>query len=101
MKHDPVAQVAVVDDGVLKLTGRIGYLNADGVLTIGRKELANGAVTRIDLAGLEAPDSATLALLLVWAAEAKRSKHPLIMSDAPEGLRALARLANAEVLLGF
>ena len=101
MKHDPVAQVAVVDDGVLKLSGRIGYPNADSGLTIGRKALANGAVTRINLAGLEAPDSATLAMLLVWAAEAKRSKHPLIMSDAPEGLRALARLANAEVLLGF
>lgn len=101
MKHDPAARIAVVDDGVLKLSGRIGYPNADSVLPIGRKSLANGVVTRIDLAGLEAPDSATLAMLLVWAAEAKRSEHPLTMSGAPEGLRALARLANVDVLLGF
>lgn len=100
MKHDPAAKVAVVD-GVLKLSGRIGYPNADSVLSSGRQSLANAAVTRIDLAGLQAPDSATLALLLVWAAEARRSKHPLVMSDPPEGLRALARLANAEALLGL
>ena len=101
MKRYPAAKVAVDDDGVLKLSGRIGYSNADGVLPIGRQALANAVVTRIDLAGLEAPDSATLALLLVWAAEARRSQHPLVMSDPPEGLRALARLANAEALLGF
>lgn len=101
MKQDPAAPVAIVDDGILKLSGRIGYPNADSVLPIGRKALANGVVTRIDLAGLEAPDSATLAMLLVWAAEARRSKHPLVMSGSPEGLRALAQLANVDALLGF
>ena len=74
MKHDPAARIAVVDDGVLKLSGRIGYPNADSVLPIGRKLLAHGGVTRIDLAGLEAPDSATLAMLLVWTAEARRER---------------------------
>ncbi len=101
MKREPAAHVAVVSDGVLKLRGRVGYPNADSVLPIGHKALADGKVSRIDLSGLEASDSATLAMLLAWAAEAERGKHRLVMSDPPEGLQALARLANAEALLGF
>lgn len=99
MNRDPAATVAVSHDGVLRLNGRIGYANAETLLPEGRKALADGTVTEVDLAGLEGSDSATLAMLLAWAAEAKRDKHRLVMSGAPEGLRALARLANAEGLL--
>lgn len=101
MKPDPAARVAVIDDGVLKLSGRIGYANADVLLPVGRKALSDGKVKRVDLSSLEGPDSATLGMLLVWAAEAKRLKQAVPMSGAPEGLRALARLANAEALLDF
>lgn len=99
MNRDSTARFAVSDDGILRLTGRIGYSNAAAMLPVGRKALANGNVTQLDLAGLKASDSATLAMLLAWAAEARRSKRRLVMSGAPGGLRALARLANAEELL--
>ncbi|MFZ2235669.1 MAG: STAS domain-containing protein [Dokdonella sp.] len=99
MNRDPAATVAVTDDGVLRLNGHIGYANADALLPVGRKALADGRVTQVDLAGLKSSDSATLAMLLAWAAEAARGKHRLVMSGAPDGLRALARLANVEALL--
>lgn len=99
MNRDNGARVAVSNDGVLRLTGRIGYANAGTLLPIGSKALADGKVTQVDLAGLEGSDSATLAMLLAWAAQAATGKRRLIMSGAPAGLRALARLANAEKLL--
>lgn len=101
MKQDPASKVAVTKDGVLRLSGRIGYSNADVLLPIGSKALSDGAVKRIDLSGLEGSDSATLAILLAWAAQSRRGKQVVPMSGAPEGLRALARLANAETLLGL
>lgn len=101
MNRDSAASVSVADDGTLRLTGRIGYANADALLPKGRDALASGKVTRIDLSGLQASDSATLALLLDWAAQAKRRNQLIAMTGAPEGLRALARLANAEALLNL
>ncbi len=99
MNRDAVATAVVSDDGVLRLNGRVGYANAETFLPVGRQALADRTVTQVDLAGLKGSDSATLAILLVWAAEAKRDKHRLTMLGAPEGLRALARLANVEALL--
>lgn len=101
MNRDLDANVTVGDDGVLRLSGHIGYANADTMLATGRKALADGKVTKVDLTGLKASDSATLAMLLAWTAEARRSEQQLVMSGAPEGLRALARLANAQALLDF
>lgn len=101
MNRDVAATVAVSDEGILRLTGHIGYANADAMLPVSRSALVDGKVTQVDLSGLKASDSATLALLLALAAEAQRGKHRLVMSGAPEGLRALARLANAEKLLQF
>lgn len=99
MDRDSTATVAVSDDGVLRLSGRIGYANAAALLQVGRKALAKDGVTRVDLSGLEQSDSATLAMLLAWSAEARRDKRQLLMSGAPEDLRALARLANTGKLL--
>ena len=99
MNRDSTATVAVSGDGVLRLNGRIGYPNAAALLSVGRKALADGTITSVDLAGLEGSDSATLAMLLAWSAEARCDQRHLVMSGAPEGLRALARLANAEKLL--
>lgn len=91
--------VSVDGEGVLRLVGHIGYANADVMLPRGRAALADGRVSRIDLSGLQAPDSATMAILLVWAAEASRSQRRLQISGIPDGLKALVRLCDAEALL--
>ena len=94
-----VGSVDVDADGVLRLVGHIGYANAGVMLPRGRAALADGRVSRVDLSALQAPDSATMAVLLVWAAEASRSKRTLRVTGMPDGLRALIRLCDAEALL--
>lgn len=52
-----------------------------------------------DLGDLSNSDSAGLAALVQWRAEAFRQGTPLRLVRAPEGLRALARLADLEAEL--
>lgn len=52
-----------------------------------------------DLGDLTNSDSAGLAALVQWRAEAFRQGTPLRLVRAPEGLRALARLADLEAEL--
>jgi ABC-type transporter Mla MlaB component len=46
-------------------------------------------------------DSATLGVLLIWAATAAVRRVHLGFANPPEGLKALARLCDAEPLLGL
>lgn len=93
------ASLVVDKDGVLRLNGRIGYPNAEQIYPLGSASLAKGGLSRIDLSALENADSATLAMLLAWVAEAGKSGRTLAITGAPDDLRALARLGNVESLL--
>jgi phospholipid transport system transporter-binding protein len=54
-----------------------------------------------DVGALEGVDSATLAVLLAWAARMQATGRGLRVVAAPAGLAALARLCGAEALLGL
>jgi phospholipid transport system transporter-binding protein len=85
----------------VSIEGEIGFANA--AEAVGRtSELfaGNGDVT-VDLAGLVRADSATLGVLLIWAATAAVRGVRLRFANAPDGLRALAHLCDAEPLLGL
>ena len=66
-------------------------------------ELLTGAASDIsvDVARLEAVDSATLAVLLAWSARAQEAGQRIRYTGIPDGLRALAHLCDAEPLLGI
>jgi ABC-type transporter Mla MlaB component len=51
--------------------------------------------------GIARADTATLGIVLLWAARAATRGVRLRFARAPDGLRALARLCDAEPLLGF
>jgi len=74
--------------GTLRVTGAITFANAARALNI-------------DLAALEDADSATLAVLIAWSAQARRRGAALRYQRAPQGLRNLARLCDVDALLGF
>jgi phospholipid transport system transporter-binding protein len=90
-----------IDAANVRINGEIGFANAsEGVAR--SPELFDGASdVTVDLGGLAHPDSATLGVLLIWAADAALRRVRLRFTRAPDGLRALAHLCDAEPLLGI
>ena len=87
--------------GTLRVSGAITFVNAARALQHTPQAPRGGATLNIDLGALEAPDSATLAVLIAWSARARGSGATLRYLRAPPGLRNLARLCDVETLLGF
>ena len=89
------------DAARVRVAGEIGFANAaDAVARTGELFTGNADVT-VDLAGLARSDSATLGVLLIWAATAAVRGVRLRFANAPPGLMALAHLCDAEPLLGI
>ena len=87
--------------GTLRVSGAISDANAARALTQVPQAPRAGATMDIDLAALENSDSATLALLIAWAAAVNKRGATLRYRRAPQGLRNLARLCNVDDLLGL
>ena len=94
--------MSVVTDqhGHLSITGDLTFDSVPAVY-----EQAQSVLTadsgNIDLMGVQAIDSAGLALLLEWQAGSKASGSSLTFSNAPSDLRRLAALSDATELLGL
>lgn len=86
--------------GTLRVSGAISFANAARALTQVPQAPRAGAM-EIDLSALENSDSATLAVLIAWAAAVKQRGATLRYRRAPQGLRNLARLCDVEGLLGL
>ena len=80
----------------LRASGAITFSDAARVLA-GLPEV-RGKVD-VDLAGLVDPDSATLAVLIAWAARARARGAELRYLEAPAALHNLARLSDLDSLL--
>jgi phospholipid transport system transporter-binding protein len=87
--------------GTLRVTGAISYANAARALEHVPVAPRAGAVLDIDLFALEKADSATLAVLIAWAAALKSRGATLRYLRAPQGLRNLAKLCDVDKLLGL
>lgn len=106
----PVASGATPASGTFQLSaGADGHLTAQGPLTfatarqareLGRRSLAASSVPlEVDLAGVSPSDSAGLAVLIDWLAEARRAQRSLRYRQLPAGLSALARISEIDELL--
>ena len=91
-----------VGAGQVRLGGVVGFEQAAAAYGRGG-ELLDGSAKdlTVDVSGLRDVDSATLALLLAWAAEAARRNVHLHLAAVPADLKALAHLCDAEPLLGI
>jgi phospholipid transport system transporter-binding protein len=87
--------------GTLRVSGAISYANAALALTQAPQAARVGEPLNIDLSALENADSATLAVLIAWSAQARRNDTELRYQRAPHGLRNLARLCEVDGLLGL
>jgi len=85
--------------GRYRLGGAAGYANARRLLEAGRSRLATDPQAELDLSGLTALDSAGLAVLITWLAEARAAGRELTCRGLPAALVATARVAGVEALL--
>ena len=81
------------------LSGPVTLANVAAVLEEGRRHVEEG-VESVDLGGVTELDSALLALLLAWQREAKGRNRSLVLANAPQALRTIARLYGVDTLLG-
>ncbi len=87
------------DADTLALSGELTFATAAQALREGAHALAAGAPSRLDLKGVTRVDGAGLACILALVAEASRNGRRLHVLNLPDGLRALARVSDTEMLL--
>ncbi|MBL0162770.1 MAG: STAS domain-containing protein [Xanthomonadales bacterium] len=87
--------------GDVRVAGRINVDNAAAALAQGKALGEGGKAGLIDITALQSADSVTLAVLLAWAAQARRNGGRLAFVHATSRLRAIAHLSDAEALLGL
>ena len=91
-----------LDRTLARVRGRLGFAEATAALARSGEVLEDAQPTiDVDVAGLDGIDSATLAVMLAWAAHAAAGGATLRLSDTPPDLKALAQLCDAEPLLGI
>ncbi|MDC8014760.1 STAS domain-containing protein [Tahibacter soli] len=94
---NPFALTATAPD-THALSGALTFATAAQAL---RECRGAGHAKTLDLAGVDAADSAGLAVLLALARDARAAGRPFAIANAPESLRALAQLAEVDGLLGL
>ena len=90
-----------IDATHVRIDGEIGFANAAEAVARTEELFAGNSEVIVDLGSLARSDSATLGVLLLWAARAAIRHVRLRFANAPAGLRALAHLCDAEPLLGI
>lgn len=89
-----------VAPGVLKADGALTFATARAARATGIAALSAAAgPVEIDCAAVNPADSAGLAVLLDWLADARRAGRSLRYVNLPQDLEALARIGEVEELL--
>jgi phospholipid transport system transporter-binding protein len=86
-------------DGVIRLSGTLDFESAPRLYARTASIFAEGDDVVIDGSALDSANSAGLALLLEWLAEARRRECTMSFRVLPEALLALARLSGVDDLL--
>lgn len=83
----------------VKVMGPLTFATATEALAASQGLFAGKKKLTLDLAGVEATDSAGLALLVEWVSAAKHAGCKLKLSHVPKQALALARISEVEKLL--
>lgn len=98
-RADTRVALAFPDALTLAMSGELTFATAARGFIEGKRALAAGSQTRLDLGGIVRVDSAGLACVLALAAASSRAGRPLQVMHWPEGLRALAAVCDVQPLL--
>lgn len=89
------------EDRIYCLEGRLTVDEVPGVYRKHQDWQDSGVPAVIDLSGLEATDSAAVALLLEWKNWARQSGREVRFENPPHALRTIAGLSQVDELLGW
>ena len=85
--------------GRIRLNGVLGFDTVAGALQRSEELFDDHPRIEIDLGGVENTDSAGLALLVEWAAWARREGRKLVLNNVPSQALALARISEIDRIL--
>jgi phospholipid transport system transporter-binding protein len=100
-KTSATAALTRTGDGTYQVSGQLVFASVREVLRSSATVFQNEAQTSIDLSGVQAVDSAGLALLIEWYRTAEKAKRAIRFVGAPAQLRALAKISDIETVLPF
>ena len=86
-------------DGVFDLIGEMSFETAAQILKASEREFVQHAETQVNLSQVSKADSAGLALLLEWKAQAKSRNTVIRYVALPESLLAVARTTEVTDLI--
>lgn len=86
-------------DGRFAVTGDMSFETADRILKASESRFADHASIHVDLSGVGKADSAGLALLLEWKAQASQRDAAISYADIPDSMIAIARTSEISDLL--
>jgi len=81
------------------ISGVLDFTTANDALNQVSRLVNEHAALDIDLADVTQSNSAALALLIEWLAEAKRANHKVTFHHIPDGLRQLAGVCQVDGLI--
>jgi len=87
------------DEGVVRLTGTLDFATVPDLHRATHGLLSGRDALIVDVSAVGQVNSAGVALLLEWLAEARRRGCDLSFRGLPESVLAVARLSGAEHLL--
>jgi phospholipid transport system transporter-binding protein len=79
-----------VGEGAFELIGEMSFDTAAKILTSSERDIAQCAQAQVNLSQVSKADSAGLALLLEWKAQAKQRKAVIRFVAVPDSLLAIA-----------
>lgn len=86
-------------NGRYKLSGDLSFKTAGAVLRDSKNLFGNNQEIVVDLAEVKQADSAGLALVVEWLAQAKRSNTALCFQNIPQQMLSIARTSDLDKLL--
>jgi phospholipid transport system transporter-binding protein len=86
-------------DGSFELIGDMSFDTADEILHFSEGVFGRYANVQVDLSRVGKADSAGLALLLEWKAQASRRSGNIVYLNVPDSLLAIAKTAEVSDLI--
>jgi phospholipid transport system transporter-binding protein len=86
-------------EGRFSLSGDMSFETAHQILKVSEPQLRQHASLEIDLSGVEKADSAGLALMLEWKAQAGQRGAEVRFIEVPASLLSIARTSEVEDLI--
>ena len=92
-------ELNALGDGRFELIGEMSFDTADQILDSSEALFGDYAALEVDLSRVEKADSAGLALLLEWKAQANRKAGRIVFLEVPESVLAIAETTEVSGLI--